>query len=142
MLFVVDGARIFAAGGWIFVSSKESMAVHVMSFIIYVFLSILVAMLLPVLLGRLADLPRTTALAKAQLLRARTAKRSLLLVQGAALLYAIVAHGRHRRCVPGAYSHFALAEWAFALGNILFDGSTFLEFATVDVHVRDRTMQL
>lgn len=116
--------RTLTCGGWTYVTSTDNHDWHDIFMITYLVLTI------PwTVLGISLSRPNSTAL-KYRKFFAGVFFGSLI-----PLVYYFIQHKIHR--VPGAYTKYAIFEWALVLFDVAFDSATVFDFAALEVRLVD-----
>jgi len=134
--FILDMLRIFAAGGWTYISSSEFLLVHEVCFVLYVVLSFLWVGLHTWLFYSAKVKPLKNSNSSVEQANSNNALFSFrwklvcaivqLVMFLISLYYFLIEH--QQKCLPGAYSKYALCEWVLSAANILYDASCYLDF--------------
>ncbi|KAI9731969.1 MAG: hypothetical protein M1834_004420 [Cirrosporium novae-zelandiae] len=116
--------RTLTCGGWTYVTSTDDHDWHDIFMISY-----LVATL-PWTLGCIALTPNN-----AQAVKYRKRLATLFFSTLVPLVYFYIKHKVHK--VPGAYTTYAFFEWSLVLLDVAFDAVTALDFASLELVIRD-----
>jgi len=130
MEFAIDILRIFAAGGWTYISSSEYLLIHEICFVCYVLFSfIYCGMHLSTHHQAYIQNSNQEGQKLERLKRSYFWKRIFVWVQFlcfAAMLYYFYEHRMY--CTTAAYSKYALLEWILSMCNILYDATYYWDF--------------
>ncbi|KAJ1910607.1 Protein cwh43 [Tieghemiomyces parasiticus] len=126
--------RTVSCGGWVYITSTDDHQTHDVAMIAYMLLT------LPYMLCMISTTASTPlAVTDRAALRAAKKWRTVFFASFFAaivpLVYFFIQHKVHH--VPGAYSVYAIFEWALIILDVAFDAVAGYEFALVDVVVRE-----
>jgi len=133
LALIFDVVRVFAAGGWTYISSSEHLLFHEVCFVFYVVLSFIwmgihtplfYAAKVKPLKGNASDAAAKNILFSFRWkLVCATIQVTMFIVS---LYFFLIEH--QQKCLAGAYSKYALCEWILSACNILYDASCYLDF--------------
>ncbi|KAJ1967435.1 Protein cwh43, partial [Dimargaris xerosporica] len=138
-LLGVAVVRTVSCGGWVYITSTDDHNTHDVAMITYMLCT------LPYMLWMISTTP-STPLALTDRSACQKAKQWRTLFFGAffaaivPLVYFFIQHKVHK--VPGAYSIYAIFEWALIILDVAFDAVAVYEFAIIDLVVNESGLSL
>eukprot|EP01116_Phalansterium_solitarium_P018303 TRINITY_DN4810_c0_g1_i1.p1 TRINITY_DN4810_c0_g1~~TRINITY_DN4810_c0_g1_i1.p1 ORF type:complete len:261 (-),score=99.49 TRINITY_DN4810_c0_g1_i1:287-1069(-) len=133
-VYLIDWARVLAAGGWTYISSSEDNDIHSLFFVIYVLGSFAYSILYTPLFYE-ARIKRAAVKDSAEYQRfvmSYRLKLACCLIQIGCVPFLAYTHVLHNEyCTPGAYSFYAIFEWILSAANIFYDHTFYFDYQGV-----------
>jgi hypothetical protein len=141
----IDIIRIFAAGGWTYISSSEYLLYHDICFVLYISFSFLwffihtslfkITKIHPIMKNQ--QNYNMISLENKRIIKSYNIKWWCFLIQFITFIISVYIYivEHNLKCTAGAYSFYSLLEWLLAICNICYDTSSYLDFQKYNLSI-------